>query len=162
MEKSLAQLTVRDFMSRHVVSVSPEDTVHEAMVLLQENLLSSLPVTNGAEKVVGILSARDILDWAEEMDDGVANLVEVSDYYRDWMMSQAGKESQAVKVQELMNDQVVTVSQDASLSEVVSSLLRNEIHHLPVVDTKGRMVGFVSNTDVLRIVAKTLEQLSLA
>lgn len=162
MEKSLAQLTVRDFMSRHVVSVSPDDTVHEAMVLLQENLLSSLPVTNGSEKVVGILSARDILNWAEEMDDGVANLVEVSDYYRDWMMSQAGKESQAVKVQELMNDQVVTVSQDASLANVVSSLLRNEIHHLPVVDSKGRMVGFVSNTDVLRVVAKTLEQLSIA
>lgn len=160
MEKTLAQLTARDIMSRQVVSIGPNDTIQEAITLLQENLLSTLPVTNTAGKVVGVISARDILDWTEELDDGSAELLEVSDYYRDWVMRQAGEEGKAVKVAELMNDRVVTVAQDAPLAEVLSVLLRNGIHHLPVTDPKQRMAGFVSTTDVLKVVAQSITELS--
>lgn len=160
MEKTLSQVTARDIMSRQVVTVSPEDTIQEAVVLLQENLLSTLPVTSSNGKVVGIVSARDILDWAESSDNGSSDILEVSDFYRDWIMNQIGEEAQATKVDELMNDRVVTVSQDSPLAVVVSQLLRNEIHHLPITDQNGRLVGFVSSTDVLKVVAKSLTELT--
>lgn len=160
MEKTLAQIKARDIMSRHVVSINPDDTVQEAMALLQENLYSTLPITNGASKVVGIIAAREILQWSEELDDGVAELMEVSDYYRDVMVNQAGEKGAATKVSELMNDQVVVADENASLAEVVSILLRNSIHHLPIVDGKERMVGFVSTTDVLRAISEKMASLT--
>lgn len=156
MEKTLAKMKAHDLMSRHVVSVSPDDTVQEAMLLLQENLYSTLPVTNGANKVVGIIAAREILAWSEELDDGFAELFEVSDYYRDVMVNQAADKGEATKVSELMNDQVVAISENAGFEEVVSLMLRNSVHHLPVVDEKGRMKGFISTTDILRVVADSI------
>lgn len=162
MEKTLAQIKAHDIMSRHVVTISPDDSVQEAMALLQENLYSTLPITNGASKVVGIIAAREILQWSEELDDGVAELMEVSDYYRDVMVNQASEKGDSTKVSELMNDQVVVAKESSTLAEIVSLLLRNGIHHLPIVDAKERMVGFVSTTDVLRAIAESLSSLTKA
>jgi CBS domain-containing protein len=55
-------LTIRDIMTRDVVTVSPESTIREAMEILSTNHLSGAPVVSG-KRVVGVLSMSDIVSF---------------------------------------------------------------------------------------------------
>ena len=57
---SLSKLRVGDVMVKDVFSVSPEDPVERAALLMEENKVSGLPVVEG-DKVVGIVTISDIL-----------------------------------------------------------------------------------------------------
>jgi CBS domain-containing protein len=54
-----------------------------------------------------------------------------------------------MRVRELMQGAVRTVSPDAAVNEAVVTLADSHISALPVVDGMGRMVGVVSTTDIL-------------
>jgi acetoin utilization protein AcuB len=56
----LAELQVKDIMTRDPVTVSPEDTVEHAAQVMLENTISGLPVVDEAGKVVGILTQSDV------------------------------------------------------------------------------------------------------
>ncbi len=56
----LAELLVRDIMTRDPVTVSPDDTVEHAAQLMLENTISGLPAVDGQGKVVGILTQSDV------------------------------------------------------------------------------------------------------
>ena len=56
----LAELQVKDIMTRDPVTVSPEDTVERAAQVMLENTISGLPVVDEAGKVVGILTQSDV------------------------------------------------------------------------------------------------------
>ncbi|WP_324824397.1 CBS and ACT domain-containing protein [Sinanaerobacter sp. ZZT-01] len=57
----LAKTTVRDAMTKKVVTISPEDILEEAAVLMRANRVSSLPVIDGT-RLVGIITESDIFD----------------------------------------------------------------------------------------------------
>jgi acetoin utilization protein AcuB len=56
----LAELLVKDIMTRDPVTVSPDDTVEHAAQIMLENTISGLPVVDGQGKVVGILTQSDV------------------------------------------------------------------------------------------------------
>ena len=56
----LAELQVKDIMTRDPVTVSPEDTVERAAQLMLENTISGLPVVDDQGGVVGILTQSDV------------------------------------------------------------------------------------------------------
>jgi len=56
----------------------------------------------------------------------------------------------AIPVSEIMTSQVVSVRDDASLTNIDWEMTLAEIRHVPVVDERGRVVGIVSDRDLLR------------
>jgi len=56
----LAELHVKDIMTRNPVTVSSEDTVEHAAQLMLENTISGLPVVDGKDNLVGILTQSDV------------------------------------------------------------------------------------------------------
>jgi acetoin utilization protein AcuB len=56
----LAELLVKDIMTRDPVTVAPDDTVEHAAQIMLENTISGLPVVDGRGKVVGILTQSDV------------------------------------------------------------------------------------------------------
>ncbi|HEX6288280.1 MAG TPA: CBS domain-containing protein [Herpetosiphonaceae bacterium] len=57
---------------------------------------------------------------------------------------------EAIRVADVMNTSVITVSDEAPLFEAIDTLRRNRISALVVVDHSGHMVGVISQTDLLR------------
>jgi CBS domain-containing protein len=57
---------------------------------------------------------------------------------------------EALRVADVMNTSVITISEEASLSEAIETLRHNRISALVVVDHSGHMVGVISQTDLLR------------
>ncbi len=53
-------------------------------------------------------------------------------------------------VRELMTGEVITVSEDVSVEEAVSIMFENRIDRLPVVDSKGRLVGIITMSDLTK------------
>jgi CBS domain-containing protein len=62
-------------------------------------------------------------------------------------------------VEDLMTIDPVTVSADATIEEAEELLRRNRISGLPVVDVAGRLVGVVSQTDLLYLAVPSVQAL---
>lgn len=54
-------MTAADIMTTDLITVTPTYTIQDALVLFQDNTVGALPVVNEAQKLVGIISVRDLL-----------------------------------------------------------------------------------------------------
>ncbi|MBV9374354.1 MAG: CBS domain-containing protein, partial [Alphaproteobacteria bacterium] len=137
-----------DVMTRSVLTVGPETSVAQAIRMMLDNNISGLPVLAPDRKVVGILTEGDLLRrgetgterhrprWLEIlMGPGRA----AGEYVR----------THGRKVEDIMSTDVVSVSADTPLEEVVGLMERRRIKRVPVVDGEA-LLGIVSRADLLR------------
>ena len=117
-----------------VVSVECDTPVREAVRLLAQHRIGSLPVTRG-EKVAGIISERDIVYCLAR--DGEAVLDE--------------------KVERVMTAPAITVTPDVQVLAALSQMSKRRIRHLPVVGG-GRLIGIVSIGDLVAYRIARIEQ----
>ena len=61
------------------------------------------------------------------------------------------------RVRDIMHDEVITVTPDASVREIAQTLVRESIGGVPVVDGDGRVLGVVSASDIVRTAARDPE-----
>lgn len=66
-EKPELEMTVGEVMTRNLVTVGQDDEIKEAIELIVENRISGLPVLDRDEKLVGILSAIDLLQYCLDL-----------------------------------------------------------------------------------------------
>ena len=113
---------VRDYMTRDVATVSPDDTVSSVAKRIAESdeTHSGFPVTSGRQ-VEGFITARDLL-----LADEVAPIFTV------------------------MTDDLVVAHPEMKIHDAGRVILRSGIQRLPVVDDAGNLVGIISNADVVR------------
>ncbi len=149
MGNEVYDLKVQDFANRKPVSIRSEDTIHQALVAMGENQVSSLPVTNGAGECVGILSTIDLVDITRDTEQDIRDLdlVDLSTkrFLLDKLLQNFGTEI----VGDFMSECLVTVTMETSIRSATKKMLSNRIHHLPVVDEKKQLVGIVSSMDLL-------------
>ena len=149
-------MNASDVMTRNIVSVSRDAPVAEAIRLMLDNHISGLPVIDEANQLVGILTEGDLLRRGEtgterhrprwlEMLMGPGRLAD--EYVR----------THGRKVGEIMTRDLASVTPDTPLDEVVGLMERRRIKRVPVLDG-DRPVGIVSRADLLRALARTLEE----
>ncbi|NIP85535.1 MAG: CBS domain-containing protein, partial [Planctomycetales bacterium] len=73
-------------MSKVVVAAGPDDTLQDAVGMLHDHRISALPVSDGRDRCVGILTATDLIDITRELDAGLHDLSQVSDVSRQWLL----------------------------------------------------------------------------
>ena len=154
MVKVISTLRVKDVMSKHVVAVNPSDSLHEALDLICENRVSALPVVDGRGHCIGILTTSDLIELTHELDDELQNLGRVNESKPQWLIEQLTKALGSERVSEQMTPDVASVRPETPVPEAAATMLRNRIHHLPVVDESNHLRGIVSTMDILAIVAE--------
>jgi CBS domain-containing protein len=169
-----AMLKLRDFMTREVATLSPDDTLSTAIALLSERYITGAPVVSG-DDVVGVISAMDIMDLAgsamtvpagSEMagwsvDDVPSDVT--SSYFTDlWdqgvdLLDDGGTLPQNVledhTVGEAMTTTLLMLPGDAEVHEAAAFMIEHGVHRLLVADD-GQLEGLVTTTDFLRLVAE--------
>ena len=60
----MRSLLVQDVMTKHVVTLLPDNSVYVAIDIFKENLFHAIPVVNGACSLVGIITTYDLLNYA--------------------------------------------------------------------------------------------------
>jgi CBS domain-containing protein len=139
---------VKEFMTKKVVTVSPDEPVHSAIMLMTGNEISRIVVAKGS-RPVGIITGRDLLPLAAMVDD--------RRYRRDakkWQQPfiPAGIKA-AMLVSDVMTPNPITTTAESDLADAAYIMLRNRISGLPVVDSKQVLIGLVTKTDVIKALA---------
>ena len=140
-----------DIMTRQVVSIGPDATVTEAAKRMLENRISGLPVCDSDGRLLGVISEGDLLRRAE------TGTVRPASW---WLAMFAGAPNQAADytkshgryVRDAMTENLIAVTEDASLDEVVRLMESNRIKRVPVL-RNGRLVGIVSRANLLHVLA---------
>lgn len=132
-------MRIADIMQTNVRTIHEAQTVAEAIALMADQHVSGLPVVDEGERVVGVISTTDIL------------LAEA-----EWAGSDRGDLIDHTPVSDLMTPRPLMVAPNATVREVAQQMLYGEVHRLFVEDG-GRMVGVVSQTDLVRALATRRE-----
>ncbi|MEI8254913.1 MAG: CBS domain-containing protein [Deltaproteobacteria bacterium] len=137
---------VADIMTRKVAVVHEEDNLDRLQEAMNRHGFRHLPVVNGGDKLVGIVSDRDV------MSAGVGQL-----------LTGAGVEGVEKRllsetfIARVMHTSVRTVRPDTPLADAVRILAGAKIGALPVVERDNRLVGMVTAHDFLRLTVQLLE-----
>ena len=125
-------------MSSAVVTISDTFTVEQAWQVLAHNNLGQAPVVDANSLLIGLFTRADLLR-PERLP-------------RPDSHAEAWAEMLAQTVADVMWTPVPSVSADADIRRVASVLLDSGLPGLPVADDEGRVIGFVSRSDILRAV----------
>jgi acetoin utilization protein AcuB len=132
-------MKIADLMSTKLFTVSPDDSVDEAVRLLQQRGVRHLLVLDGRD-LVGIISDRDLkraLDSTKKKHKKMLNLG--GTYFL----------LEPILVSEIMTRNPVAISANATAQEAAALMLSKKFGALPVVKA-GKLVGIVTETDLLR------------
>lgn len=144
--RQVHKVLVRDIMSKDLVTLEPEDSAKRAWRKLQENRVKTLPVVKDGT-VVGVIALVDFLKhlglaWHTLPEDltNRANIVMDQD------------------VATLMSKPARTVPADMPLAELVPMLSDTGLRHIPVVNAGGKLVGIVTQSDLIAGLTHMLSQ----
>ncbi|MFE9650646.1 CBS domain-containing protein [Streptomyces sp. NPDC006365] len=135
---------VSDVMTRTVVALGRGATFKDIVETMQQWQVSAMPVVEGENRVVGVVSEADLLHKEEFRDgdpDRYTQLRRLSD------MVKAG----ALTAEELMTAPPITIPAYASLAQAARIMARRKVKRLPVVDDEGVLQGIVSRSDLLKV-----------
>jgi len=146
-------MQAKDIMTRDVATVQPDASIREAAKLMTDRRLSGLPVVTPDGRIIGILTASDLLHRIET--GAVRRPSWFSSFFArpDELARQYAKDH-GRKVHEVMSRHVVSVLEGASLSEVADVLDRNRFKRVPVT-RDGALVGIISRGDLVRVLSQT-------
>lgn len=117
-----------DGKGRDIVSVVPDSTVLEAIILM-------------ADKAIGSLIVMD--------DDELLGIVTERDYARKVIIK--GRSSKTTRVSEIMTTGVFTTSSAKSVNDCMSLMTEKRIRHLPVLED-NRVIGMISIGDLVQAI----------
>lgn len=150
--KSVADVTVADVMTHRVEMLAPGDSIKDAVTLMLDCKLSTIPVVDGECKCIGMLSRSDLTEMFMQEDRELSSVLDTERLSMD-AINRSQDTSEARIVKEFMTYEVATIRLSQTLTEGCQVMARHQIHHLPVVDETEKVVGIVSAFDVVKAVA---------
>lgn len=129
-------MKVAELMRTDVKTVDLDATVGDAITTLADVHVSALPVTDAHGRIVGVLSTTDILGALSETTEP-----EMRERLFD-----------DTPVRDLMTPRSRVIGPDADVLEAAKEMLYLDVHRLFVED-EGRLVGVISQTDIVAAVA---------
>lgn len=112
---------VKDYMTYDVVTVNAHGTVRDVTEAIKKTHHDGFPVVDNAKEVVGYISARDLL-FAHP----------------------------ATPIEQVMSRHLIVADPDMSVNDAARVIFRSGIQKLPVVDEDNKLIGIISNADVIR------------
>lgn len=128
----MTTLLVKDYLTPDVARLDEATSLSQAIELLQNAKVISLPVVNGQNELIGFVSEQDL----------IKPLLEGS-YYCDG----------AVKVGDIMQTELVTVTPTMNIFDIALGMNSQRPKSYPVVEA-GKFVGMLYRVDVLSALNK--------
>jgi CBS domain-containing protein len=131
-------MTVRAILSRKgndVATIEPNAPLAAAMKILAERRIGALVITGADQRIVGILSERDIVRT----------------------LAERGPKALGEPLADVMTRKVVTCSQSETVCEIMERMSSGKFRHVPVVE-QGRLIGIVSIGDIVKSRLEEMER----
>ena len=124
---------IREYMATNLITFTPDSNVMDVVNALLEKRITGAPVLNNRKEVVGMIDDKTCL-----------KLLVATEYYNSPLSEQT--------VSNYMDDVLMTVKEDISISEAANIFLETKYKRLIVVDQNGKLAGQISRRDILRAI----------
>lgn len=136
-------MLVREFMKANPVSIAPDTPLLEAEWRMQEGGFRHLPVVDGYDRLVGIVSDRDLREAAP------SDATTLSRQELTYLLSR-------LTVEDVMKAPVLTARPGEPAETAAIRMREHKVSALPVVDD-DRLIGIVTTTDMLDALVRMLK-----
>ena len=130
--------SVSEFMSKKIMTCSPDDEVEQVWRLMQQRSLAGLPVTERG-KLVGIVSQRDLIESSEAFPE---------------FESKKGRFRESPKIASVMKTNLVAVAPSVKAIRIAKAMVQKNMGRVPIKDTDGKLIGIVDREDIVRLLIK--------
>lgn len=127
-------------MSTDLITLRPESTVADARSLMQSNRIHHLPVVEGEDNLVGLVTLTNVLAATDSFLRDPENRIHATD----------------LQVKDIMVTDIATIDEHASLRQAAVFIEKHQIGCLPIV-TKGKLRGIITDTDFVGVAINLLE-----
>jgi len=138
---------IQNCMKRTVYSIPSTTTIRAAATLKVEKRIGLLPVLDAQNKLLGVVSLSDLLSL--ELPDFFKLLADL-DFVHDFgaVETTRPQASELEKPVTKIMQPAITVEQTCGLLRAYSTMLKHNLHDLPVVSSNGTLVGLASRVDL--------------
>ena len=139
---------VSEYMTRDVITLSPDDTVAKALATMRDNAISRIPIVSEGGKLEGLVTLHDLI------------IRFLKPRFKAQYGEVAGEKIPpfSMPLRDVMIRGVITISPEAKVREAVSVLKENNIDGLVVVNENNRVVGILTVKDLLLPISKMTEK----
>ena len=130
-------MRVSKWMSPKVFTLQPSDSISRAIHLMKEKRIRRIPIVSEAWKLVGIVSDRDLKDVSPSR----ATTLDI------WELHAV---LDKLKIADVMTKKPWTVAPETPIEKAAALMLEKRVEGLPVLDTKGTVIGILTEGDVFR------------
>jgi CBS domain-containing protein len=134
-------MRICEVMSTPVVTVQPDTQLKNVAAILVEHGINAAPVIDASDRLVGIVSEADLLSL--EAPPGPGSVT-------SWASGHTARE--------VMSQSVYTLTEHADAAAAARMMLRHNLKSVPVV-TGDRVVGMVARRDLLRLIARSDDEI---
>jgi CBS domain-containing protein len=155
-------LLAGDIMTRDVQTVAPDAQIDTAIDIMIKRRASGVPVVTDSGQIVGIVTEGDLLRRVETTTDLSHGRKPMK--FLEFLLG-SGKEitnyvrSHSRRVSDLMTENVVTVTEETPLAEVVRLMEKHRVRRLPV-EHGGRLVGIIARSDLVAALGRRLAEVT--
>lgn len=128
----------RDIMSHDVVRIGPRDSLDAAWERLEKHRVKALPVATADGTLVGIVSLHDFFIGHSAPTSRMAPAMSMARY-----------------VEDIMTSKVRVARPEQPMVDLVGLFSDGGLHHMPVVDAQHRVVGMITQSDLVAALFKT-------
>ena len=136
----MTRLLVKEIMSRETKSISPDMVLPEAHQVMITNNIRRLPVVKG-KKLKGIVTLSDIQQASP------SDATSLSVWELNYLLAK-------LTIKKIMTSPAMTICEDDSVNKVANMMLEHKFGGVPVVNSAGKLVGMVTESDIFRMVAE--------
>jgi acetoin utilization protein AcuB len=131
-------MLISEWMSRDVITVTPDTSMMKASKILKEKNIRRLPVVDDNGKMVGIVTDRDI----KEASPSKATTLDVHELY--YLLSE-------IKIKDIMTKNPFCVNENGTVEKAAVVMREKKVEGLPVVDDDDKVVGIITETDIFNV-----------
>lgn len=131
-------MLVQEWMTKEVITITPDTSMMKASRLMKEKAVRRLPVVDEASRVVGIVSDRDIKDASPSK----ATALDMHELY--YLLSE-------LKIKDIMTKKTVCARQRDSVEGVALIMMEHSFGGMPVVDEDNKIIGIITESDIFRV-----------
>lgn len=147
-------MQAKNIMATDVATVGPQSTIKDVVRLMIRRQISGVPVVDGDHRLLGMVTEGDLLRRVE------AGTERGCSTWRDLFRSNAGLASDYLKshartAHDVMTAPVISVAEDAQLSDIAEVMQKYGIKRVPVT-RDGQLLGMVSRIDLIRFLLMKL------
>lgn len=136
-------IPVSNFMTKTVMTATLDQTIQSVCKIMNENNLGGIVIVKrgvSGNEPVGIITERDIIRKIGEADLFTTQ----------------------TPIRELVSTNLISIKPDNTISDAIGLMHGNNIRRLPVIDNDGKMVGIITDKDILKAAARKKSSITTA